>query len=649
MLLTRNCVELLAPAGTWDALVAAVEAGADAVYLGGKHFNMRMHHGDTNFDNEMLKKAVDFTHEHGVKLYITLNNLISEEELPALREYLLYLQEIRPDAILVQDFAVLDLKKELGIDIPLHTSVMMNTHNEAAIEKLKEYGITRIVVGREMTLSELSLFKERTGLEVEYFMHGDMCMSESGQCIHSGVLFGQSGNRGRCLKPCRWAYELIDEETGGVLDAESEGPYKLALKDMCMYRNIPELIQAGVHSFKIEGRMRPAEFIRRIVRTYRKAIDSYIADPFGYQVDEAGWHDLFDNRARDFTTTFALGPTTARDIGFDGTREPRFFSEAVKEPGFQDDILKTERPIARENAPHRRLAVRVGDIEGARAAIESGADAVYVGGEAFRPKKPWRLTDIESIIETANESGAKIFVNTPRTTMRRECGELEQFFTALERLQPAGILVSNLGSLRLAQTITSLPVQADLSFNLFNHLAAKFLKENGLAMAASSFELSFEQLRRLVEASELPIETVVHGSYESMILDHNLPEMSLGSYDPLKNPEFLDRHYALRDRAGEVHSIRIDQFGRNHLYFAKDLCLYPYLEKFNGIASYRIEAQDYAPALVALVTKTYREALDALSRGEKAFDESALAALAEKSPRAFGLGIYRFRESKDSI
>ena len=649
MLLTRNCVELLAPAGTWDALVAAVEAGADAVYLGGKHFNMRMHHGDTNFDNEMLKKAVDFTHEHGVKLYITLNNLISEEELPALREYLLYLQEIRPDAILVQDFAVLELKKELGIDIPLHTSVMMNTHNEAAIEKLKEYGITRIVVGREMTLSELSLFKERTGLEVEYFMHGDMCMSESGQCIHSGVLFGQSGNRGRCLKPCRWAYELIDEETGEVLDAESEGPYKLALKDMCMYRNIPELIQAGVHSFKIEGRMRPAEFIRRIVRTYRKAIDSYIADPFGYQVDEAGWRDLFDNRARDFTTTFALGPTTARDIGFDGTREPRFFSEAVKEPGFQDDILKAERPIARENAPHRRLSVRVGDIEGARAAIESGADAVYVGGEAFRPKKPWRLTDIESVIETANESGAKIFVNTPRTTMRRECGELEQFFTALERLQPAGVLVSNLGSLRLAQTITSLPVQADLSFNLFNHLAAKFLKENGLAMAASSFELSFEQLRSLVEASELPIETVVHGSYESMILDHNLPEMSLGSYDPLKNPDFLDRHYALRDRAGEVHSIRIDQFGRNHLYFAKDLCLYPYLEKFNGIASYRIEAQDYAPALVSLVTKTYREALDALSRGEKAFDESALAALAEKSPRAFGLGIYRFRESKDSI
>ena len=205
----------------------------------------------------MLKKAIAYAHEHDVRLYITLNNLISDEEIPALRKYLAYLNEIRPDALLVQDFAVLELVHEMGITIPLHTSVMMNTHNEHAIEKLKEYGITRIVVGREMTLSELSLFKERTGIEVEYFMHGDMCISESGQCIHSGVLFGQSGNRGRCLKPCRWAYKLIDEQTGEVLDQDGPGAYKLALKDMCMYRAIPQLIQAGVFSFKIEAACAP--------------------------------------------------------------------------------------------------------------------------------------------------------------------------------------------------------------------------------------------------------------------------------------------------------------------------------------------------------------------------------------------------------
>lgn len=651
MLLNRKSVELLAPAGTWDALVAGVESGADAVYLGGKHFNMRMHEGEFNFDDALLKKAIDYAHEHGVRLYITLNNLISNEEIPALREYLAYLNEIRPDALLVQDFAVLELVHEMGITIPLHTSVMMNTHNEHAIEKLKEYGITRIVVGREMTLSELSLFRERTGIEVEYFMHGDMCISESGQCIHSGVLFGQSGNRGRCLKPCRWAYKLIDEKTGEVLDKDGPGAYKLALKDMCMYRAIPQLIQAGVFSFKIEGRMRPAGFIRRIVSTYRKAIDAYIADPNGYTTDEEGWKTLYDNRARDFTTTFAFGQPGKKDIGFTGEREPRFFSHAVKEAGFQDEVLRQERDIEKENAAHRVLSVRCNTVESAKAAIRSGADTVYVGGEAFRPLHPWKLGDYEEILAYA-KGKARVVVTTPRTTMRRECGELEQFFTALREIRPDGLMVSNLGSLKLAQSITDLPVQADLSFNLFNQLAAKFLKENGLSMAATSYELSFEQLREIVETAELPLETVVHGSYESMICDHDFPAMSLPEFNELDNPEVLDRHYALLDTAGEKHAIRIDQYGRNHLYFAKDLCLYPYLAKFNGLASYRIEAQDYTPELTGRVTKLYREALDALAAGksaEEAFDHAAFEEVERLSPREWGIGTYRFRQSRNSI
>ena len=649
MILNRKSVELLAPAGTWDALVAGVESGADACYLGGKHFNMRMHEGDFNFDDEMLKKAIAYTHEHDVKLYITLNNLISDEEVPALREYLAYLNEIKPDALLVQDFAVLELVHEMGIDIPIHTSVMMNTHNEHAIEKLKEYGITRIVVGREMTLSELSLFRERTGIEVEYFMHGDMCMSESGQCIHSGVVFGQSGNRGRCLKPCRWAYSLIDEETGEVLDKDSDGAYKLALKDMCMYRSIPQLIQAGVFSFKIEGRMRPAPFIRRIVSTYRKAIDAYIADPMGYKVDEEGWKSLYENRARDFTTTFAFGSTTKDDIGMTGEREPRFFSDAVKEAGFQDEILKQEEDIHKENAAHRTLSVRVNTLASAKAAVDNGADVIYVGGEAFRPFRPWTLAEYADIIAYA-KGKAKVVINTPRTTMRRECGELEQFLTTVAsrpELAADGIMVSNLGSLKLAKQYTKLPVQADVSFNLFNHLAAKFLKENGLTQVCSSLELSFEQLREIVESSELPIETIVHGSYESMICDHNIPGMSLPHYNGLDNPEVLDRRYALVDNAKEKQSLRIDQFDRNHIYFAKDLCLYPYLAKFNGIASYRIEAQDYTPEFTGKVTKIYREALDALANGQE-IDQSRLDEL-KQGPRELGLGTYRFRQSRNSI
>ena len=648
MLLHRKSVELLAPAGTWDAMTAAIDAGADAVYLGGKHFNMRLHEGDFNFDDARLKEAIDYAHAHDVHLYVTLNNLISNEELPALRDYLAYLEEIRPDAILVQDFAVLELVHEMGITVPLHTSVMMNTHNEYAIEKLKEYGITRIVVGREMTLSELALFRARTGIEVEYFMHGDMCISESGQCIHSGVLFGQSGNRGRCMKICRWPFAFINEETGEVLDASSPGPYKLALKDMCMYRAIPALIQAGVFSFKIEGRMRAPEFIRRLVSTYRAAIDAYIADPNGYTTDEEGWRSLYENRVRDYTTTFAFGQPTAIDIGMTGEREPRFFSQAIEEAGFADEVLREEPPIAKENEPTRRLSVRVGTPEAARAAIDAGADTVYVGGEAFRPQRPWTLRDYEALVRDA-AGRAHVIVNTPRTTMRRECGELEQFFTALNDIGVDGVMVGNLGTLKLARTLTKLPIQADHSFNLFNHLAATFLRENGLTMATASYELSFRQLREIVENAVLPIEAVVHGAYESMICDYNFPAMSLPAYNDLDSPELLDTHYAFRDEADGVHSIRIDQYGRSHIYFAKDLCLYPYLEKFNGLGSYRIEAQDYTADVTAEIVRIYRAALDRLASGGDGYRAAEFDRLTEIAPRPLGIGTYRFRQSRNSI
>ena len=648
MLLHRKSVELLAPAGTWDAMTAAIDAGADAVYLGGKHFNMRLHEGDFNFDDARLKEAIDYAHAHDVHLYVTLNNLISNEELPALRDYLAYLEEIRPDAILVQDFAVLELVHEMGITVPLHTSVMMNTHNEYAIEKLKEYGITRIVVGREMTLSELALFRASTGIEVEYFMHGDMCISESGQCIHSGVLFGQSGNRGRCMKICRWPFAFISEETGEVLDASSPGPYKLALKDMCMYRAIPALIQAGVFSFKIEGRMRAPEFIRRLVSTYRAAIDAYIADPNGYTTDEEGWRSLYENRVRDYTTTFAFGQPTAIDIGMTGEREPRFFSQAIEEAGFADEVLREEPPIAKENEPSRRLSVRVGTPEAARAAIDAGADTVYVGGEAFRPQRPWTLRDYEALVRDA-AGRAHVIVNTPRTTMRRECGELEQFFTALNDIGVDGVMVGNLGTLKLARTLTKLPIQADHSFNLFNHLAATFLKENGLTMATASYELSFRQLREIVENAVLPIEAVVHGAYESMICDYNFPAMSLPAYNDLDSPELLDTHYAFLDEAGGVHSIRIDQYGRSHIYFAKDLCLYPYLEKFNGLGSYRIEAQDYTADVTAEIVRIYRAALDRLAAGGDGYRAAEFDRLTEVAPRPLGIGTYRFRQSRNSI
>lgn len=166
MLLQPSSVELLAPAGTWDVLEAAIAAGADAVYLGGKRFNMRLHRTDANFDDDMLKKAVDYAHKHQVRLHITVNNLISADEADAMRSYLQFLNEIQPDALIVQDLAVLALAREVNLTVPLHASVMMNTHNEYAVRLLQQYGVSRVVANREMSLPQLTLLKERTGIEV---------------------------------------------------------------------------------------------------------------------------------------------------------------------------------------------------------------------------------------------------------------------------------------------------------------------------------------------------------------------------------------------------------------------------------------------------------------------------------------------------
>ena len=506
MILNKKSVELLAPAGNWDTLVAAIDAGADAVYLGGKHFNMRMLKSDANFDNEMLKKAVEYAHAHGVMLYVTINNLISDEEIPELEEYLTYLNEIQPDAVLIQDLAVAQLVNKLGLNLTMHASIMMNSHNNAAIKKLKQYGIRRVVVSREMSLKELSELKAvDSDFELEYFVHGDMCISESGQCIHSGVLFANSSNRGRCMKACRWPYKIVDEATGKEVPTTTDGDYKLALKDMCMYRNIPDLIQAGVYSFKVEGRMRSADFVAHIIRIYRRAIDAYVADPAGYHVDEEDWKSLFDSRVRDYSTCFAMDKPDSRAIGYTGEREPRFFSHATKEAELECSWLREERPIAAAPEHKPLLSVKAATLAHARQALADGADIIYAGGEVYRPNKPWTLEEIKTAVDEAHAAGAKLIVNTPRTTLKDQCGELEQLCRDLKAIKPDGIMAGNLGAAYIIRELTDLPIYADHSFNLFNHKAAEFLKENGVVNATASYELPYSQVRTLVESSPLPI------------------------------------------------------------------------------------------------------------------------------------------------
>ena len=449
MTLNQKSVELLAPAGNFESFLAAIDAGADAVYFGGKHFNMRVHNIQAfNFSDEEIKNAADFAHSHGKKIYITLNNLISPEEISPLKNYLEILEKIHPDALIVQDFSVLQLIRDLNLHLPVHISVMANTNSVPYIEALKNFGIERIVVGRELTLNEVALLKQKTEMEIEYFIHGDMCIAVSGQCVHSGVTFGQSGNRGRCLKPCRWAYKFIDEENKKILDDSS---YKLAMGDMCMLRKIPEMIQAGVNSFKIEGRMRPPEFIHRIVAAYRKVIDDYFEDPTGWSIDEDFWKKFFEKRVRDFTHVYAFGAPTKNDIGLSGKREPRFFSAGVVEKNFDDEeakkIFDSERNI-QKNSKKPSLNVRVSTVDAAKSAVENGADLIYFGGESFKPNKPVTVEEIKFAADFAHKNNSKFILNTPRVTTDKILNELGELLQNLHGVKLDGILVSNLGALR---------------------------------------------------------------------------------------------------------------------------------------------------------------------------------------------------------
>ena len=186
----KKPVELLAPAGNWQALEEAVKAGADAVYLGGKRFNMRLHRDEANFDDAMLKEAIKYAHNNNVLVYITVNNLYTDNELAELYTFLAYLHELKPDALIIQDLAVIKLTQKLNCKIPLHASVMLNSHNFPAISVLESLGVKRVVVSRELSLAQLALLKQQTTVELEYFVHRDMCISHSGQCLHSGIVLG---------------------------------------------------------------------------------------------------------------------------------------------------------------------------------------------------------------------------------------------------------------------------------------------------------------------------------------------------------------------------------------------------------------------------------------------------------------------------
>ena len=301
MNLLNSDVELLAPAGNFEALKAAVEAGADAVYLAGDHFGARAFAG--NFSNEELKKAVEFAHLRGVKIHVTVNTIVSDDEFENLADYLRFLEKINIDAVLIQDLGVASLVRRVAPNLFLHASTQMTVHSLEGVKALEELGFSRVVLSRELSIAEIKNICEHSTAEIEVFMHGALCVCYSGQCLMSSMIGARSGNRGKCAQPCRLPYELVDENGVDVLK-DKAGQYLLSPKDLNTIDLLPQLIEAGVCSLKIEGRMKRPEYVAIVVETYRKAIDSYLKNPSEYKATDESHKNLAQIFNRDFTTAY---------------------------------------------------------------------------------------------------------------------------------------------------------------------------------------------------------------------------------------------------------------------------------------------------------------------------------------------------------
>ncbi len=611
-------IELLAPVGTFSDFEALLESGADAFYMGGKDFNMRMHRKEHNLTNEELAIAVQKAHEKGKKIYVTANNMMTPDEIEAIEPFLKHLALIQPDAVIIQDMGVVRRIHELGLPIEIHLSVMANVHNLAMIKEAKKMGVTRIVASRELALKDIERFVSvYPEMEYEYFIHGDMCSVHGSQCLYSGMIFGKSSNRGRCMKPCRWAYEAEGKKDY----------YALAVKDISLYEHIPQLLNSGVNSFKIEGRMRSSEHLIHMINQYREAIDRFIESPSSYQTDKEDAQDIQNNRVRNLSTGYAFGKPGHSNIDADGKREPRVFSKAVEEPVISSDLIKQLEVHAAKHGVEvssqgvrNTLHVKVMTPESAVAAMDGGADRIYLSDEVFRPRKPWTLEAVNEVITYKKDHAlqAEIIYSLPKMVTKENEEILNRQVAMLRQTEIDGFQIGHMGELGRIKKEDPKRFVGDYGLNVMNGEALAFYQEHGVEQVTLSLESSMDVLESMLEQHGEQVEVVVQGSMTAMYMEHCLYEA-----DEQVEPENdckqtqCNMPYILEDEKGFKHPVFSDQYCRSHLMTTKDMHLMPLLHSLIELGGrhFRIEALRYDPDTVREVTYLYRHTLDLLEKG----------------------------------
>ena len=305
-----NKIELLAPAGNLEKLKTAIIYGADAVYVGGEAFSLRAK--ADNFTYEDMKEAVEFVHSRGKKIYVTVNIFAHNEDIERMPEYIKTLDELGIDAVIVSDMGIFSIVREVAPNLEIHVSTQANNTNYKTAELWYKLGAKRVVLARELSMKEIKGMREKMpeDMEIEAFVHGAMCMSYSGRCLLSNYMTGRDANRGACSHACRYKYHLVEEKRPGEyfeITEDERGTYIMNSHDLCMIEYIPELVESGIISFKIEGRMKSSYYVASVVKAYRMAIDSYLADKENYKFNPKWMEEVSRSSHREFSTGFYYG------------------------------------------------------------------------------------------------------------------------------------------------------------------------------------------------------------------------------------------------------------------------------------------------------------------------------------------------------
>ena len=344
--------ELLAPAGNFEKLNTALHYGADAVYMGLSEFSLRAR--ADNFTIEELRKAAELVHDKGKKLYITVNIFTHNKDIPFVKDHLISLKKLLPDAIIVSDAGVTEIATEVAPEIPIHVSTQANITNYRAARFWENLGVKRLVLSRELTIEEIKQIREKVSIELECFVHGAICISYSGRCYISSFLANRAGNRGECANSCRWNYTLMEEKRPAEYHPVYEndrGTYIMSSRDLCMIEHLDKLTDAGVDSFKIEGRMKGINYLAGVVKTYREAVDSLKNRP--YKMEKHWQPELSMFSSRGYTTGMFFGKQPDTGYNHDNNNIYKMSHELV---GVVKSVINGKVEVALRNK------LKVGDI-----------------------------------------------------------------------------------------------------------------------------------------------------------------------------------------------------------------------------------------------------------------------------------------------